>query len=92
MAEADKTEHRTFDATDRDDGRHFPAAALHQLVGKRNFADQRQQERHGVIGYFADAVVGHIVDRDALFLGGDQVNIVDAKAEAADRFAAGELR
>ena len=91
MAEANKAKHRTFDAADRHHRRHFPAAALHQLVGQRNFPDQRQQQRHGMVGDFADAVVRHVIDGDAFFLGGDQIDVVDAEAEAADSLAAGEL-
>ena len=65
--------------------------ALHQFVGQRDLADQRQQQRHGVVGDLADAVVRHVIDGDAFLLGGRQVDIVDAEAEAADRLALGEL-
>ena len=91
VAEADQAEHRSFDAADRHHRRHFPAAALHQFVGERDLADQRQQQRHGVVGDLADAVVRHVVDRDAFLLGGGQIDIVDAQAEAADHLAFGEL-
>ena len=91
MAEADQAEHRALDAPDRHHRRHFPAAALHQFVGERNLADQRQQQRHGVVGDFADAVVRYVIDGDAFLLGGRQVDIVDAQTETADRLAFGEL-
>ena len=87
VAEADEAEHGAFDAADRHHRRHFPAAGLHQFVGQRDLADQRQQQRHGVVGDFADAVVRHVIDGDAFLLGGRQVDIVDAEAEAADRLA-----
>ena len=91
MAEADEAEHGPFDAADRHHRRHFPAAALYQFIGERDFADQGEEQRHGVVGDLADAVVRYVIDGDAFFLGGGQVDIVDAQAEAADRLAFGEL-
>ncbi len=44
-----------------------------------------------MIGYFPDAVIRHVVDRDAFFLGGGQIDIVDAQPEPADGPAAGQL-
>ena len=55
--------------------------------------DQRQQQRYGVIGHFTDAVVRHVIDGDAFFLRGRQIDIVDAETEAADaRKAASDSR
>ena len=92
VAEADKAEHRALDAADRHDRRHFPTAALDELVGQGDLADEGKQQSHRVVGHFADAVVRHVVDGDALFLRGDQVDVVYAETEAADRPAASELR
>jgi hypothetical protein len=44
-----------------------------------------------VVGDFADAVIRHVVDGDAFLLGGKEIDIVDAEAEAADRLAFCEL-
>ena len=91
IAEADETEHLAFEAAQRHDRRHFPAAGLHQLVGERHLAGERQQQRHGVVRHFAQAIIRHVVDGDAALLRRRQVDIVDAKPEAADRLAAREL-
>ncbi len=44
-----------------------------------------------MVGHFVDAVVRDVIDLDAFLAGGDQVDIVDAQAEPADRLAFGEL-
>ena len=91
VAEADEPENGAFDAADRHHRRHFPTAALHQFVGQRHFADQRQQQRHGMVRHLANAIVRHVIDGDAFFLRGRQIDVVDAETETADRFAAREL-
>ena len=91
IAEADEAQHLAFEPAQRHDRRHFPAAGLHELVGERHLAGEREQQRHGVVGHFAQAIVRHVVDGDAAFLGRRQVDIVDAEAEAADGLAAREL-
>ena len=91
VTETDETEHSAFDAADRYDCRHFPAAGLHQLVGQGNFSDQRQEKGHGMVGYFPDAVIRYVVDRDAFLLGGGQIDIVDTQPKPAYGPAAGQL-
>ena len=44
-----------------------------------------------MVGHFAQAIIRHVIDRDAKRLGRRQVDIVDAEAEAADRSALFEL-
>ena len=82
---------RPLEPVERHDRRHLPAAGLHQLVGERDLARQRQQQRHGVVGHFAQAIVRHVGDRDAELRRRRQVDVVDAEPEAADRLAAREL-
>ena len=91
IAEAYEAERLAFQAPQRHDRRHFPAAGLHQLVGKRHLAGEREQQRHGVVGYFAQAIIRNVIDRDAELLCCGQIDVVDAKAEAADRLAVLQL-
>ena len=65
VAEADEAEHLAFEPAQRHDRRHFPAAGLHELVGERHLAGERQQKRHGVVRDFAQAIVRHVIDGDA---------------------------
>ena len=71
--------------------RHLPAAGLHQLVGERDLAGEREQQRHRVVGHLAHAIVRHVGDGDAALGRRRQVDVVDAEPEAADRLAALEL-
>ena len=91
VAEADKAEHRALDAADRHHRRHFPTAALDEFVRQGDLADESKQQCHRMVGNLADAIVRHIVDGDALFLRGDQVDVIDTETEAADRPAPGQL-
>jgi hypothetical protein len=64
---------------------------LHQLVGECHFAREREQNRHGVVGDFTQAVIGDVIDGNAERLRGRQIDIVDAEPEPADRLASRQL-
>jgi hypothetical protein len=91
IAEPDQAQHLPGEAAQRRHRRHLPAARLHQLVRKRNFAREREQQRHGVVRHFMHAIVGHVCDHDTELGRRLGVDIVDAEAEPADRLAALQL-
>ena len=91
IAEADEPEHLAFEPAQRHDRRNLPAAGLHQAIGKRNFAGEREQQRHRVVGDFAQAVVRHVGDDDPEARGGGNIDVVDAEPEPADDLAAFQL-
>src|SRR5207248_1968843 len=65
IAEANEAQGLALEAAQRHDRRYVPAGRLHEFVGQSYFARERKNERHGVVGDFALAVIRHIVDRDA---------------------------
>ena len=91
VAEAEKAENAALEPVQRHDRWRLPAAGLHQLVGERDLAGHREQQRHRVVGDLAQAIVRHIGDGDAERCRGRQVDVVDAEAEPADHLAALEL-
>src|SRR5438552_10353919 len=91
IAEANEAQDLALKAAQRHDWRYFPAAGLHEFVGKGYFARERENERHGVVRHFAQAVIRHIVDGNAERLRGRQIDVVDTEPEAADRLAARQL-
>ena len=91
VAEADEAEHLPFEPAQRHDGGISQRPDCTSVFEQRHLAGERQQQRHGVVGHLAQAIVGHIGDRDAELGGGRQVDIVDAEPEAADHLAAREL-
>ena len=91
VAETNETEHAAGEPVDRNQRRHLPAARLDERVRVGNFARQREQERHGVIGDLLHAIVRHIGHGDAALGGGRNVDVVDAEAETADGLAARQL-
>ena len=89
VAEPDEAEHLALEPPDRHDGRHLPAAGLHEVVREHDLAGEREQERH--CGDFLHAIVRHVRHGDAA-LGRDRdIDIVDAEPKAADRTASREL-
>src|SRR5260370_33978519 len=69
IAEANEAQDLALKAAQRHDRRYFPAAGLYKFVGQSYFARERKNERHGMVRYFAEAVIRHIVDDDAERLG-----------------------
>src|SRR5262245_50913244 len=90
IAEADQAEHLPFQAPEWLKWRQLPAAGLHQLVGERNLACERQEQRQGVVGDFAQAIVRHVSHGDAARRRRRHVDIVDPEPGTPDHLAAVE--
>ena len=62
-----------------------PPAGLHDRVGRRNAAGERQHQRDGVFGGRHGVTAGRVHDDDALARRGGHVDVVHADAGSGDR-------
>ena len=92
IAKAHQANRTAGKALDRFARRHFPFAGAHLTIIKGDLARGRQQQRHGVLGDFFNAVRRIIGDDDAGSRSGIQIDGVHADAITRDDFALGHFR
>ena len=73
------------------DGGHLPLPGMHHGIRKRDFANRREQESHGVVGDFVDAIIGNFGDDDAPFGGRGNIDVIDSDSEPRNNPAARHL-
>ena len=92
LAECHQSQHGSPQAMNRNHRPHLPFPRLRARIRRRDLADQRQQQRHGVVGHFVQAIIRDLRDHDALAGGDGDVHVVHADAEPRDHAALGHLR
>ena len=67
-----------------------PAPGSDVVDDGRDFAHHRQQQRQGVVGYFLDAVIGHIDHHHAMFRRRRHIHTVITDPIAHHHFEVGQ--